>query len=109
MDIAIELVHGWRLLARVRELIDEPGVQRLIIRNEDGEDLIEIGVPAMLAGVTTRPVLAAVKAIADEMPRVTIEIMRGGVLERAVGEPETETNEEFDRAIDVVEPVFERY
>ncbi|WP_298405887.1 DUF4342 domain-containing protein [uncultured Chloroflexus sp.] len=109
MDIAIELVHGWRLLARIRELIAEPGVQRLIIRNEDGEDLIEIGVPAMLAGVTTRPVLAAVKAIADEMPRVTIEIVRDVGLEQAVGAPASETDEEFDRAIDVVESVFERY
>ncbi|WP_322510611.1 DUF4342 domain-containing protein [Chloroflexus sp.] len=107
MDIAIELVHGWRLLARVRELINEPGVQRLIIRNEDGEDLIEIGVPAVLAGATTRPVLAAVRAIAGEMPRVTIEVVRGVGLERTVGEPETD--EEFDRAIDVVKPVFERY
>ncbi|WP_298817179.1 DUF4342 domain-containing protein [Chloroflexus sp.] len=107
MDITIEFVHGWRLLARVRELINEPGVQRLIIRNEDGEDLIEIRVPAMLAGATTRPVLAAVKAIADEMPRVTIEIARGSEQARAVGE--SETDEEFDRAIDIVEPVFERY
>ncbi len=107
MVSAIELVHGWRLLARVRELINEPDVQRLIIRNESGEDLIEIGVPAMRAGVTTRPVLAAVKVIADEMARVTIEIVRGLEHERAVGE--SETDEEFDRAIDIVEPVFERY
>ncbi|ACL25836.1 DUF4342 domain-containing protein [Chloroflexus aggregans] len=105
MNIAIELVQSWRLHARIRELINEPGVQQLIIRNENGDDLIEIKVPAMLEGSTIRPMLAAVKAIADELPRVTIAVVRNPELARAVGE----TDEEFDRAIDVVEPVFERY
>ena len=42
MDITIEVVHGWRLLARVRELIVEPGVQRLIFRNEQGDTLFVV-------------------------------------------------------------------
>ncbi len=108
MDIAIEVVHGWRLLARVRELIDEPGVEQVIIRNEGGETLIEISGAAMRAGTTTRPVLAAVKAIADQAPQVTVEVVREAELTaRAVGSDGIDA--EFDSAIDVVEPVFERY
>ncbi|MGC8951669.1 DUF4342 domain-containing protein [Chloroflexus sp.] len=104
MNIAIELIQSWRLLARFRELINEPGVQQLIIRNENGDDLIAMKVPAMLEGSTIRPMLAAVKAIANELPRVTIAIVYNPELASAMGE-----TDEFDGAMDVVEPVFERY
>jgi len=107
MDITIEVVHGWRLLARVRELIVEPGVQRLIFRNEQGDTLFVVEGTTLRSATTTRPILAAVKAVADELPRVTLEVVRDENLAREVGV--TTGSEEFDRAIDVVEPVFERY
>ncbi len=107
MDITIEVVHGWRLLARVRELIVEPGVQRLIFRNEQGDTLFVVEGAALRSDATTRPILAAMKAVADELPRVTLEVVRDEDLVREVGV--ATRSEEFDRAIDVIEPVFERY
>jgi hypothetical protein len=107
MDITIEVVHGWRLLARVRELIVEPGVQRLVLRNEQGDTLFVVEGAALRSDATTRPILAAVKAVADELPRVTLEVVRDEDLVREVGV--ATGSEEFDRAIDVIEPVFERY
>lgn len=106
MDITTEVVHGWRLLTRVQELLDEPDVQQLIVRNEAGDSVITIEVSTIRTGSTTRPVLAAVKAIVDELPRVVLEVGRIPS-ERAVGE--LTRSEELDRALDMVEPVFERY
>ena len=107
MDITIEVVHGWRLLTRVRELIVEPSVQRLILRNEQGDTLFVVEGTTLRSATTTRPILAAVKAVADELPRVTLEVVRDEGLAHEVGV--ATMSEEFDRAIDVVEPVFERY
>ncbi|WP_322814724.1 DUF4342 domain-containing protein [Chloroflexus sp.] len=107
MDMTTEVVHGWRLLARVQELLDEPDVQQVVVRHDQGDSLISIDVSSMRSDLTTRPVLLAVKAIADELSYVLLEVMRSGGLGRQVGE--SITNEEFDRAIDVIEPVFERY
>jgi hypothetical protein len=95
------------LLARVRELIVEPGVQRLVLRNEQGDTLFVVEGAALRSDATTRPILAAVKAVADELPRVTLEVVRDEDLVREVGV--ATGSEEFDRAIDVIEPVFERY
>ncbi|MGQ9612502.1 DUF4342 domain-containing protein [Chloroflexus sp.] len=106
MDIATEVVHGWRLLARVRELLDEPCVQQLIVRNEAGDVVMTIEVSTIRTSSTTRPVLAAVKAIAEDLPRVVLEVGRTPA-EGAVGE--LTRSEELDRALDLVEPVFERY
>ncbi|MGQ9482513.1 DUF4342 domain-containing protein [Chloroflexus sp.] len=106
MDIATEVVHGWRLLARVRELLDEPCVQQLIVRNEAGDVVMTIEVSTIRTSSTTRPVLAAVKAIAEELPRVVLEVGRTPA-EDAVGE--LTRSEKLDRALDLVEPVFERY
>ncbi len=107
MDITIEVVHGWRLLARVHELIAEPVVQRLVFRNEQGDTLFVVEGTALRSATTTRPILAAVKAVADELPRVTLEVVRDESLAHEAGV--ATRSEEFERAIDVVEPVFERY
>ena len=57
-------VNGEELLARVKELIHEGNVRRLIIRNEEGTTLIEVPLTVGLAGVALLPVWAAVGAIA---------------------------------------------
>jgi len=57
-------VNGEELLARVKELIHEGNVRRLIIRNEAGTTLIEVPLTVGLAGVALLPVWAAVGAIA---------------------------------------------
>ena len=73
-------VAGNQLVDRVKSLIDEGNVRRLIIRNQDGRTLLEIpltaGVAVGGAVLWLNPVLAGLGAIAALLARVTIEIVR---------------------------------
>lgn len=55
---------GDELLAKVRELVHEGNIRRLIIRNEAGATLIEIPLTVGVVGAALLPVWAAVGAIA---------------------------------------------
>ncbi len=67
-------VKGEDLLKRIKELIREGNIRRIIIKNEDGKSLIEIPVCLGLVGVVLLPVLAAVGALAALAGHYTIEI-----------------------------------
>lgn len=73
-------ISGDNLLAKVRELIEEGNVQRVILKNEEGTTLLEIpltaGVAATVLAVAVAPVLAAVGAIAALVSNVTIVVER---------------------------------
>lgn len=68
------------LVDRVKELIQQGNVRRLIIRKSDGEALMEIPLTAsVVAGsimVMFAPVLAAVGALAALLAEVKIEVVR---------------------------------
>jgi hypothetical protein len=57
-------VQGKELVEKVRELIHEGNVRRIIIKNEHGHTFVEIPVTVAAIGVILAPVLAAVGAIA---------------------------------------------
>ena len=57
-------VMGSNLVDKVKELIHEGNVQRIIIKNEQGHTLVEIPVTLAAIGIVAAPVLAAVSAIA---------------------------------------------
>jgi len=57
-------IDGEQLVAKVKELIREGNVRRLLIRNESGTTLVEIPLTVGLVGVALLPVWAAVGAIA---------------------------------------------
>ncbi len=69
-----------QLVARVKELIAEGNVRRLIIRSPDGKPMLEVPLTAGVAvgGVLTvvAPVLAAIGALAALIVRVKVEIVR---------------------------------
>jgi hypothetical protein len=73
-------VAGNELVGRVKELIQEGNVTRLIIRGPDGALHIEIPLTAGVAvgGVLTvfAPLLAALGAMAALLTKVTVEIVR---------------------------------
>ena len=73
-------VAGHELVDRVKSLVAEGNVRRLIIRNANGEVLIEVPLtPAVVVGgVATiiNPVLAALGALAALIARLKIEIVR---------------------------------
>ena len=73
-------VAGSQLVERVRELIQEGNVRRLIIRNQEGRTLLEIpltiGAVAGGALLVFYPVLAGLVAIGGLVARLRIEVVR---------------------------------
>jgi hypothetical protein len=57
-------VSGDELLAKVKELVREGNVRRLMIRNESGATILEIPLTVGLIGVALLPIWAAVGAVA---------------------------------------------
>lgn len=73
-------VAGRELVDRVKELIQEGNVRRLIIRKPDGQVLLEVPLtPAVAVGSVVTlfaPVLAALGAFAALIAEVKVEIVR---------------------------------
>ena len=55
---------GEELLSKVKELLHEGNIRRLIIKNDEGRVLIEIPLTIGVVGIVLVPTLAAVGAIA---------------------------------------------
>lgn len=69
-------VLGANLVEKVKELIHEGNVQRIIIKNEQGFTLVEIPVTLAVIGGIAAPVLAAVGAIAAYVTKCTLVVER---------------------------------
>jgi len=57
-------VNGDELLAKIKELAHEGNIRRVIIRNENGRNLIDIPLTLGVVGALLVPQLAAIGAIA---------------------------------------------
>ena len=69
-------VNGDEVVAKVKELIHEGNIRRLIINNEDGRTMLEIPLTIGLIGAALLPVLAAIGAAAAIATRCTIVVER---------------------------------
>lgn len=69
-------VSGDDLVAKVKELIKEGNVRRIVIKNDEGQTLVEIPVTLGVAAAVLVPVWAAVGALAALVGNCTIEIER---------------------------------
>ena len=69
-------VKGEDLLKKVKELIHEGNIRRIIIKNENGDTYIEIPLTLGVVGMVVAPILAAVGAIAALASNFTIEIVK---------------------------------
>lgn len=73
-------VAGSELINRIKELIQEGNIRKLILKKDTGEVLLEIpltaGVAAGSAAVLLAPVLAALGALAALVAKIKIEIVR---------------------------------
>lgn len=67
-------VPGDGLLAKLKELVHQGNVRRIIIKNEDGKSLIEIPLTVGVVGAVLIPVWAAVGAIAAIAADLTIVV-----------------------------------
>jgi len=68
-------VMGEQLLARVKELLHEGNVRRIIIKQE-GHTIMEIPLTVGVVGVLVAPVLAAIGAIGALIAQCSIEVVR---------------------------------
>jgi hypothetical protein len=67
-------VLGSELADKVRALIHEGNVRRIIIKNEQGHNFVEIPVSVAAIGAVFAPILAAVGALAAMAARFTIVV-----------------------------------
>lgn len=69
-------VHGKDLADKIRELIHEGNVRRIIIKNENGHTFMEIPLTVATIGVVAAPILAAVGAIAALVSHCEVVVER---------------------------------
>ena len=65
-------VSGDTLVAKVKELAHEGNIRRVIIKNEDGETIVEVPLTLGVVGILLMPSLAAIGAVAALVTDCTI-------------------------------------
>lgn len=65
-------IDGKELLQKVKELIHEGNVRRIIIKNEQGDTVLEIPLTLGAIGLVVAPALAAVGAVAALLTKCTL-------------------------------------
>jgi hypothetical protein len=69
-------VHGKDLASKIKELIHEGNVRRIIVKNEQGHTFMEIPLTVATVGVVAAPILAAVATIAGMVANFTVVVER---------------------------------
>ena len=69
-------VYGHEALKKIKEIIKEGNVRRIIIKDEKGKTLVEIPVTIAVVGTAIAPILAAVGALVALVSRCTIIVER---------------------------------
>jgi hypothetical protein len=69
-------VDGERLVEKIKQLIKEGNVRRIIIKDERGEVIMELPMTVAVLGTVLAPVLAAVGALAALLTSCTIVVER---------------------------------
>lgn len=67
-------VKGDSLLSKVKELVHEGNIRRIIIKNDEGRTLIEIPLTIGVVGIALLPVWAALGAIAALAADLTLVV-----------------------------------
>ena len=67
-------VSGEELVEKIKEIIKEGNARKIIIKNEDGESVVEFPLTVGAIGALIAPILAAVGAIAALLIKCTIVV-----------------------------------
>jgi hypothetical protein len=67
-------VSGDMLVAKIKELVHEGNIRRIMIKNEEGRTLIDVPLTLGVVGVLVAPQLAAIGAIAALVTHGTIVV-----------------------------------
>lgn len=69
-------INGEELISKVKQLVKEGNIRRIIILDKDGKSLIELPLTVGVVGALLAPPLAAVGAIAALVTECTIKVER---------------------------------
>lgn len=69
-------VKGGRLVEKVKELVHEGNVRRIIIKDSDGKTVMEVPVTVGVLGLFAAPSVAAIGALAALAADYSIEVER---------------------------------
>jgi hypothetical protein len=69
-------VQGDDVLKKIKELIRQGNIRRIIIKNEHGETLVELPLTVAVVGTALVPVLAAIGALAALVTNCTLVVER---------------------------------
>ena len=67
-------VEGEKLISKIRELIHEGNIRRIIIKDKEGKTVMEIPMTFGVVGVLLAPQLAAIGAIAALLTEATVVV-----------------------------------
>ena len=70
-------VSGDKVIGKIKELIHQGNVRRIIIKNDEGRSLIEVPLSVGVVGAVLAPVWAAIGAVAALVTNCSIEVERG--------------------------------
>ena len=71
-------VEGEKLLAKIKELLHEGNIRRVIIKDKEGKVIMEIPMTIGIVGVLIAPQLAALGAIAALLTEATVVVEKEG-------------------------------
>ena len=80
-------VSGDKVISKIKELIHQGNVRRIIIKNEEGRSLIEVPLSVGVVGAVLAPMWAAIGAVAALVASCSIEVER---------EPDSEDGEDSE-------------
>lgn len=67
-------VSGEELLAKIKQLVHEGNIRRIVIKNKEGSTFMEIPLTFGVVGVLLAPTLAAVGALAALVSEATVVV-----------------------------------
>jgi len=67
-------IDGDTLVAKIKELVQEGNVRRVILKNEEGRTLVELPLTLGVVGAVLAPQLAAIGAIAALVAHCTVVV-----------------------------------
>jgi DNA gyrase/topoisomerase IV subunit A len=84
-------VLGKDLVEKVKALVHEGNVRRIIVRDEHGNTFVEIPVTVAAVGAVLAPVLAALSTIAALVSKFTVVVVRTDEKQPSAGEKSSAT------------------
>ena len=78
-------VTGERLVSRIKELIREGNVRRIIIKNDEGQTILEIPLTLGVVGAVLLPSLVALGAIAALAADYTVVVQKEAAARAVMG------------------------